>query len=331
MTKKLHNLTPGEQARAEKTVYEAWLERQKLYEGPPKPSTRDLVHDNPRVASALTWAVSVIPAMLALIMVTAIFISADTTFTAFSGAASHQALLWSSFIGVLGVIFTEGSLVFSEFARVRSRLQRGLPRQVWSLPQFFRGIGVRLGLKRPLQYDEMPDTNLERFATMVFILVLAANVFVATTPLLQANGTSWTAMTDLDRIYLLFAIFMGVVAPFGLKFVGSQLAELSYELFAQQRAEMEQKLYEEWRRSVTNLWAEEGGKIVMQALHAKYLQKNGLPPDSVSPYLLMAGPAEEGGELQLQAAPLANSREPLPTPSRNESSPSSNGNRETTA
>jgi hypothetical protein len=175
----------------------------------------------------------------------------------------------------------------------------------------------------------MPNTNLERFSTMVFILVLAANIFVAVTPLLQANGTSWTAMTDLARINLLFAVFMGVVAPFGLKFVGSQLAELSYELFAQQRNEMEQELHERWRRELLDLWAEDGGKIIAEALHQKFLIKNHLDPGAQSPYLLTAG-LDENGELELRASPLVPSQEPLPTPSASEWPPSSNGNREMT-
>lgn len=318
------NLTPLEQTRAEQKAYDAWLERQAIYAPPPEPDTRDLVHSNPAVSRALTWAVSLIPGLLAVIVITAIFISADRTFTAFSNAAAHDATLWAAFIGLLGVIFTEGSLVITEFAAVRSRLQRNLPRQVWTLPKMLRGIGVRLGLEKPLDFDEMPNTNLERFAAMTFVLVLAANVFVAATPLLQENGTSWAAMTDLAKIQLGFAVFMGVVAPFGLRFVGSYLAELSFELFAQQREEMRNKMQEQWRMDMQRIWQDDGPRIVAEALHSKWLAKNNLPPGAESPYLLMAGTDEEG-EASIQAVPFQPSWTASPTPSGNASP---NGNQE---
>ncbi len=326
MSPKTHPLTPLEKTREEERAYQAWLAQRKIYKPPPEPSSRDIVHDNPYITRALTWAVSVIPALLALIMLTAVFISADRTFAAFQGAAAHQATLWASFIGLLGVVFTEGSLVMAEFASVRSRLQRNTPRQVWTLPRFFRGIAVRLGLKEPLDYNEMPDTNLERFASMVFVLVLAANVFVATMPMLETNGTSWAAMTDLARIKLGFAIFMGVVAPFGLKFVGAQLAQLSYSLYEQQRAEMRQEMQERWRQDLMQVWEVDGPRIVAEALHSRYLQKNKLPEGSRSPYLLVAGEDEEG-EPSVQALPL-----PMPwkpSPGRSPTG-SPNGDRERT-
>lgn len=303
MTKTLP-LTPLEQTRAEKKAYDAWLEKQAIYNPAPEPDSRDIVHDNPAVTRALAWAVSMIPVFLALIMFSAMFISADRTFTAFSGAAAHGLPVWAGFIGLLGVIFTEGSLIFAEFAAVRSRLQRNLPRQVWTVPKFMRAVAVRLGLKNPLDYDEMPDNNLERFSSMVFVLVLAANVFVATMPLLEANGTAWAVMTDLARIKLLFAIFMGVVAPFGLKFVGGQLAELSYSLYAQQRADMRLEMQKQWKAEMMSMWEQEGPQIVAQALHATYARKNGLPPGAQSPYLLMTGMDEEG-KPEIQATPLA--------------------------
>jgi len=267
-----------------------------------------------------------IPGFLALIMFTAIFLSADRTFAAFQGAAAHDFWVWSAFVGLLGVIFTEGSLVFAEFAAVRNRLQRNLPRQVWTVPKFFRGIGVRLGLQKPLDYGEMPDTNLERFATMVFVLVLAANVFVATMPLLEANGTAWADMTTLAQIKLGFAIFMGVVAPFGLKFVGGQLAELSYSLYEQQRVEMRQNMQRRWKDDLMDLWEQEGPKIIAQTLHTAYVTKNKLPPGEQSPYLLMAGEDEEG-KPELQATPFQTSWTASLTPSEHGSS---NGGQERT-
>jgi NADH:ubiquinone oxidoreductase subunit 5 (subunit L)/multisubunit Na+/H+ antiporter MnhA subunit len=325
MNQKMHNLTPIEQANEEKRAYDGFLRRLKIYSPPPEPDARDLVHSNPVISRALTRAVSLIPGLIAVIVVTAIFISADRTFQAFSEAAAHDAMLWAAFIGLLGVVFTEGSLVITEFAAVRARLQSNQPRRVWTLPGALRGIGVRLGLKKPLSYDEMPDTNLERFAAMVFILVLAANVFVAVTPLLEENGTSWAAMTDLAKLQLGFAVFMGVVAPFGLKFVGSYLAKLSYELFAQQQAERRQQMYEDWRADMQALWEVEGPRLVAEAMHAKFCAKNSLPPSTESPYLLTAG-MDERGEMQLAAVPFSTSQEPLPTPSGNASPNGSRSN-----
>lgn len=304
----LKQLTPNERVNAEKKAYEAFLRQAAIYNPEPEPDSRDIVHDNPFIARALVWAVSVIPGILAVILASAIFISADRTFTAFSEASAHNGTIWASFIGLLGVVFTEFSLVFVEFASVRSRLQRNLPRQVWTLPKFLRGIGVRLGLREPLDYNAMPDTNLERFASMVFILVLAANIFVGVMPLLETNGTSWAAMTDLARMKLVFAIFMGIVAPVGLRFVGGQLASLSYSLYDQQRAELRQALHEDWRKEMTSLWEDQAPRIIAEALHARFCQKNALPIGTESPYLLVTGDGEEGDAAEVHLVPLASSQ-----------------------
>jgi hypothetical protein len=303
---RLKPLTPHQEAEARNQAYSAFLKEMETRHPRPQPSTRDLVHDNPHIAKALVGSISLMPLFLAVILASAMLISADKTFRAFSGAAANPGWVWTRMVGVLGVLMAEGALVYAAFAKTRQRLQKGLPRQVMTLPSLLRGLKVRLGLAPVPDYDELPDSSLAWFSRLVFVLILAANVFTATLPLLEAAGP---AMTLVDWLRLGFAVFMGLVAPFALHSVGSQMAHLSFELYQEDRERLKRELEKDWQKEMDQRWEALEDELTRRALHRQYLVVNRLEGDAPSPYLLVAG--EEG---QVQAVPFERSLTPSDRP-----------------
>ena len=297
---RLKPLTPHQEAEARSQAYQAYIKEMETRFPKPKPSTRDLVHDNPVVIRTLVGAISIMPTFLALILISSMIISADKTYAAFSGVAANDGWFWTKTIGILGVVMTEGSMVYVAFAATRQRLQHGLERRVITLPAILQGFKVRLGLAPVPDYDQMPDTSLQRYSKLVFALVLCANVFTAAMPVLE---TSLASMTTLDLLKLGFAVFMGVVAPFALHSVGSQLAHLSYDLYRQENDRIRSELEAAWREDIDRRWAEEAEERTRWALHRKFLVENKLGLEAGSPYLLL-GNGQEG---DVEAVPFDNS------------------------
>lgn len=287
---RLKPLTPHQEAEARGPAYQAYLKEMETRFPKPKPAMRDLVHDNPVINKALVRAISTMPAFLMLILVSSMIISADKTYAAFSGVAANDGWFWTQTIGILGVVMTEGSMVYVAFAATRQRLQHGLERRVITLPAILQGFKVRLGLAPVPDYDQMPDTSLQRYSKLVFALVLCANVFTAAMPVLE---TSLASMAMLDLLKLGFAVFMGVVAPFALHSVGSQLAHLSYDLYRQENDRIKSELEAAWRAEIDRRWTEEAEERTRWALHRKFLVENKLALDAGSPYLLL-GNGQEG-------------------------------------
>jgi hypothetical protein len=299
---RLKPLTPHQEADARAQAYTAFLKEMEIRHPRPEPSTGDLVHDNPTIAKALGGSISLMPLFLAGILVSSMLISADKTFKAFSGAAANRGWFWTTLIGVLGIVMTEGAMVYVAFAKTRQRLQKGLPRQVVTLPSLVRGIKVRLGLAPVPDYDQLPDSSLAWFSRLIFVLILAANIFTATLPLLKGAGP---VMTLVDWLELVFAVFMGAVAPFALHSVGSQMAHLSFELFQETTERLKRELDEQWHGEMDQRWAAVEEELTRRALHRQYLVVNRLEGDAPSPYLLVSG--EEG---EVQAVPFERSLTP---------------------
>jgi hypothetical protein len=326
MTKRILKLTPNEEARTEKAAFSAWMAKAELYSPPPEPVVADLVSDNRRVMNILIALVGWLPLILAIIGLAAAVVSMDKTSAAFAASVAHKGGLWGAWtyiVALAAVVMVDLALVVSEFAMVRDMLRKGLHRQVWTIGSTWRAIKVRLGLVPALDFSEMPDQSLRFYSQFLFALIVASNVYAV----IQVGHIKSLSDLDFETGLLLFT---GIAGALSLRFLGQQLSHIVYDMAAEKREMERRELYSEWREDLTRIWAEEGGKIVAQALHARFLQKNGLDAGTDSPYLLMPG-AEEGGEHPIQAVPLVRSSEPSPTPSKSEWSPSSNGNRETTA
>ncbi len=308
MPKKILLLTPNEKQRAEQEAYQAWLARMATYSPPPEPDTTDLVHESAWVVRAMTGAVAMLPVLLALIGLAAVTISSDKTMYAFSQSVANKNSLWGAwavFVAFMAVLMVEGGLIFSEFGAVRDNLKKGLKRRVWTVASLKRAWNVRLGKEEPLDYSEMPDSTLKTYSRFMFILVLMANTY-GVLHAYTGDGKTLTNLAGTEYLELVMFMFVGIAGAISLRLIGAQLAHMVYDLMSHRRAEEAHELREEWRESLMSMWVEDGGKIIAEALHQKFLIKNCLDPGAQSPYLLTAG-LDENGELELQTTPLVTS------------------------
>lgn len=105
------------------------------------------------------------------------------------------------------------------------------------------------------------------------------------------------------------------MGTFSLRFIGAQLAHLTYELVEWRNEQLKQELLETYRREMDQRWAVVEDELTRRALHRKFVTVNRLDINAPSPYLLLVS-SDEGGE-NLNAVPLAASSTPLPMPSDN--------------
>ncbi len=322
MSRTNHPLTPLEKTREEERAYQAWLARIRIYKPPPEPGKSDLISDNRKVMDWLIAAVGWLPLILAIVGIAAAVVSMDKTAAAFEASVAHKDGLWGLWaytVALCAVVMVDLALVVAEFALVRDMLRKGLKRQVWNLRGVWRAIRVRLGIEDPLDYHEMPDSSLQFYANFLNVLVIAANVYAVTR---TGNINSPGDITWESGLL----IFTGIAGALSLRFIGRQLSHIVYDLAAEKRELQKQEMQEKWRQDLMQMWEVDGPRIVAEALHSRYLQKNKLPEGSGSPYLLLAGEDEEG-EPSVQALPLPTSWKPSPGPSP---TGSPNGDRETT-
>lgn len=302
-------LTEAQKTRAEKRAYQEFLKRQELYDPPPALDETDVLHENERVVKSLTGAVALLPAILAALMLAAILISADKTMRAFHDAVANKDALWGAWavlVAALAVVMTEGGLVFAEFAAVRERLKKGLPRRVFTLKDFVRAIKVRIGIEEPLDWNEMPDATLTFYARFVFALVLVGNFYGVIIAYGGIDGFDWYALSTIQRVELVAFIAVGIAGALSLRFIGSQLAHWTYDLMEQRNAIIEREMFERWRQEQNELWQDIAPKVLAEAFHAEFVKKNNLPLDARSPYLLVAGEDDEG-DPALSAIPFRTS------------------------
>lgn len=300
----LKDLTPKEKAQVIARTYEAFREETSVFVPPPDVSGADLIHENKKIVNVLMGIISIMPIFLAIIMASAVLISADKTFSAFQHGSANQIGMWPMVIGLCGVLLAEGSLIYVAFAKRRERLMANKSRQVFTVPSLFRAIKVRLGFAKPLNWDEIGDTSLTHFSRMIFALVLTGNVFTSIMPLLIQYEINGRIQLDfVGQMALGFGLFLGAVAPFALHLVGEQLADMSYRYYTIERNKLKAELMKDWDRYVQDRWHVEADERLRKALHNAFVSKNKLALSDESPYLLGAG-----SEGDLVAVPLAMSQ-----------------------
>ena len=283
---RLKSLTPIEEQRAREAAFLAFQRDMELRMPKADPVSADYVHENPRVIQALKWIISVLPAILGIIAISAIAISADKTFTGFRVGVTNKLPAVTFALGFCGVIMTELGLIYVEFAIVRERLKKGLQRQVFNLREIGRVLRVLRGLEAPRDYSEMPDSSLMAYSRLIFGIVLAANLY----------GAYKATEANADPVSVGFALALGVAGAFSLRFIGAQLAHITYEIMEQERKTHKAQLDSEWRAEMDRRWAVFEADAESRALHRAFIVKNGLALDANTPYLLQAG---EDGEPEL--------------------------------
>lgn len=282
---KERTLTPIEEVKAKEQAYQAFMREMEMRMPKPEPQSSDYVHENAAVVKTLKAVISILPAILGIIAIAAILISADKTFTAFNVGVSNKYGAIAFALGICGVVMTELGLVYVEFAIVRERLKKGLRRRVFNFKDVVRAWRVIKGDAEPLDYSDMPDQSLVAYSRLIFGVVLAANLF----------GAYKATEDDADPISIGFALALGVAGAFSLRFIGAQLAHITYEIMQQDREAMKREINAVWRAEMDRRWQVFEDDLIARELHRAYIVKNKLDIDSPSPYLLQAG---EGGELE---------------------------------
>ena len=294
-------LTPLEEQRAREGAFKAFAKEMHLIAPPAEPQASDYIHENQSVVNALKRVISILPAILGVIAVAAILISADKTFSGFRLGVANKGQALEHVLGICGVVMTECGLIYVEFAIVRERLKKGLARRVFNFKEVARWLRVVRGTEPPRDYSDMPDASLIAYSRLIFAVVLGANAYGAYAATVQSDNSISTA----------FALVMGIAGAFSLRFIGAQLAHITYEIMEQERrtliAEFERANFETTQAQ----WALVAEELNRRAMHRAFVVKNELEIEAGSPYLLQAG---EDGELEI--APFAQTT--LPISSRNE-------------
>jgi hypothetical protein len=293
-------LTPMQEATARAQGFKAFEKEFSAHNPVPTPEVKDLFQDNPTVARRLTTWVSYIPLLLVVIMAASVVISSDKTMRAMHDSVAGTNWLfgfWSVLVTACAMLMLEGGLIVAEFAQVRDRISKQLPRQVWNLRAFVRAVKVRIGSEQPLDYSEMPDPTLSFYSRFMFAMVLIANAYGVLYAYTDGFVDALTLNTP-DKL-LEFTIFfiVGIGGALSLRLTGSQLAHMSHELYAQRRQAAQAELHTEWRAMLEQEFAERGEQYINAALHRKFLMVNALDHDAESPYMLLPGEEDDGIEL----------------------------------
>jgi hypothetical protein len=185
-------------------------------------------------------------------------------------------------ISVEGALFVLG--LISESQKMQAR-NENKPRRVFTLKGLWEGLLVRIGLREPLQYNQIDDSiNLTLITIIAFSFAVAANLFIGIKPLLGEIGVSsiqtfihglWDAPARLQLTFLvdMFAVFfppiMSVVsgeltARLGAEItVKSQASKFSYE-----------RDFAEWQAHFNHpLDSAEGQAFLESLMNDKLLQK----------------------------------------------------------
>lgn len=316
--KPLKPLTPKEQVEAEKRAFDAHRQRIEMYYNLPEISINEIAQTPDGVKRVIMNLIVLVPLTVAIAMFAALAISADKTFALFSQhAASSSGIVWRYFIGAMAVLMIDGSLIYIGFAKRLERIRKGTQRKVVTLWSIVRSIGVRIGIVKPLGWDDLEDTNLNRIGGMIFVLALGVNIAAYVYPQLQAFEASQHYSLMPSEIMLLgLSIFMGIAAPFVLETTGEQIATYGHRFFEEESKKRTEQARQQIREVVEATWTEVKETAIQQEVNRALALKNGIDPS----ILLLNDGKEAGAEA---AVPLVYSQQPL---RRAFVAPSPNGN-----
>jgi hypothetical protein len=185
-------------------------------------------------------------------------------------------------VSVEGALFVLG--LVSENQKMQARLENK-PRRVFTLKGVWEGILVRIGLREPLQYNQMEDSiNLTLITVIAFSFAVAANLYIGIQPLLGEIGASsiqtfisglWDAPARLQLSFVVdmfacgFPPIMGVVS-------GELTARLGSEVTMKSQAS--KVTYEQdfvkWQAAYNNpLDSADGQKLLEELMQDKLQSK----------------------------------------------------------
>jgi len=192
------HLTAHEQEQARQQALKAL--RQRLEQNRPDPAQYQ--SENSRAAHLLTqilvWSKATIPVIALLAALASSVRTVQTAAEIYSASGSHP--LGVVLAALAFTLAVEGSLFTVALAQEGERLKRqasGAPRQVWSLRQVWHGIQVRIGIRDPLNHDEVTGGGLWVVMALAIFFAVAANAYMGLRPLLAEMEA--TSLQDLFR------------------------------------------------------------------------------------------------------------------------------------
>ena len=142
------------------------------------------------ITSTLIWSKAFVPVIALLAAIASAVRTVQTAAEIYTASGSHP-------VGVLlaAVAFTlaaEGALFTLALAQEGQRMKyraEGRPRRVASLKNAWQGMQVRIGIREPLRYDQLPEKDgLAVVMTTAFAFAVASNAYLGLRPLLSQIG-----------------------------------------------------------------------------------------------------------------------------------------------
>jgi hypothetical protein len=280
-----------------------------------KPDLTLYLYDRSRathlIGKTLQWA-------KVFVLVIAIFAGLASSIRTVQATSEIYAAAGSHPIGVVlaALAFTisvEGALFLTALAQEGEHLKRrtaNLPRHVVSLRSLGYGILVRIGIREPLRYDQLPEGGgMGLVMAIAFAFAVAANAYMGFRPLLLEIGsvslqqffaTLWSSPAHLQLTFILD--LAGIVFPPVMALSAGHLtarfaAETAEESQSAKRA-FEQDMAV-WRQAYANpLETEEGmrlrDQLVAETIQAKAARKAKRQGDGAD--FLAAQPLTNGTE-----------------------------------
>lgn len=288
MSEQTFNLTASEREAARRAAEKAM--RSRLEERKPDQSAYQT--DETRAAriigATLLWAKAAVPIIALLAALASAVRTIQTAAEIYTAAGSSPIG-----VGIAALAFTiatEGALFTLALAQEGESARRradGRARHVSSLAGLARAVLVRVGLKTPLRYDEMPERDSIGVVMLIaLVFAVAANAYMGLRPLVEQIGASslqnfiasiWTAPAQLQMTFIVDLAAVLFPPLMALK-AGHLTARFAAEIAENSRAGATayQRDMNQWREAVANpVQTPEGRELYQEILSEKAAKKRG--------------------------------------------------------
>ncbi|NDJ77794.1 MAG: hypothetical protein GYB65_16210 [Chloroflexi bacterium] len=291
-------LTVSEIESAKTKVIKAVRKRMELKKPQPEQYQTNVDHSAKVITQTLQWARAFVPVVALLAASASAIRTAQTVSEIYTESGSHRIAVWIAAVAFM--ISAEGALFILALARENQRVRHiaeGKQRHVFSLLGVWQALGVRVGWRKPLNYDQMPQQDgLGPVLLISFLFVLASNSYIGLRPLVDEIGAAslqdfvGSIVTANAELQLKFVVDMAGVLfpPLMALSAGHLTARFAAEIA--ERSQDNQVQYErdldEWRSMWTDPLATlEGRELLRSALYQKMIAKGerqGIKPKDIS-------------------------------------------------
>lgn len=239
------------------------------------------------IASTLTYAKAAVPVIAVLAAIASAIRTMQVTATIYAAAGSHPVG-----VAIAALAFTaaaEGALftlaLAAEGENMRRRAEKRT-RHVTSFKTLAHALLVRLGMREPARYDELPDGGggLGYVMLIAFLFTLSTNLYLGLKPLIGQLGAAslqdflgsvWTAAADLQMTFIVDTA-AALFAPLMALNAGHLTARFAAEIAQQSQAG--RTAYERdlasWRDAYADpLATSEGNELLQEAIALRQQSK----------------------------------------------------------